>query len=85
MVGRLGQKIVNLKYMKKSVIEYSIVGGKFDEHYEDLERAKDSFNALSPKDKKQVQFFSKEWIKEGKQYVEGYVEILSNFSPEKIK
>ncbi len=69
----------------KTHTEYSIVGGKFDEHYDDLERAKQSFNALSKADKRKVQFFRKDWEKEEDEYVEGFVEILSNYSDEKIK
>ena len=79
-------RITTKNIIMKTYTEYSIVGGKFDEHYEELEGAKQSFNALSKSDKRKVQFFQKDYEqREDNEWVETYVEIFSNYSDEKIK
>jgi len=63
----------------KTSTEYSIVGNKIEEHFETYTEAKNFFNSLPKKSKSKVQFFSKEWIKQSGEWIEGTVLLFSNF------
>jgi hypothetical protein len=61
----------------KAKIEYSIIGNKIDEHFENKIDAEEFFEELTKKQKKMVQFFSKEWLLINGEWTEGEV-ILFN-------
>jgi len=59
-------------------IEYSVVGNDIEEHFEDKSRADAFYESLSAEEKKDVQYFSKEWIYNGETWGEGEVVIFKN-------
>lgn len=70
--------------MEKNVIEYNIIFKENTELYEEydgefISEDKEETDEIFNENKEQVeQYFSKEWIFDGSDYVEGNVEILYN-------
>lgn len=70
--------------MEKNVIEYNIIFKENTELYEEysgefISENKEETDEIFNENKEQVeQYFSKEWIFDGSDYVEGNVEILYN-------
>lgn len=65
---------------KRAITEFSVQGGEIEEHFQNYDDAVEFLNDLTNEQQMDVQFFSKEWIKDNSNdgWNEGDVIIFKN-------